>query len=398
LKPVQSKETLVSRLIAECDRQANAPPCVNGEPDPYFPMIAGALRRSLEVLPEDQQRQLAVAVNMKQEKWPFPTEFAFQHMVRGFQMRFMSNPENPDEYDMSYPYKTQQEWNERVAEVVNDKKEFTTLTNDMVIWNVGSDVETRAAGLKLVAHTILKEQVNDPNNPFSILIVGSARDHSLAMISGNVPFPEVRVAGYEREPEKQQFLQDTINKLLAKTITLGDSYGVDLWPLNDPLWSRFLESCRYYPSELQDPQKRSIYRYLEEVRDASPVLHHVDADYGKDNTRFSKRFNLVAFPTSLYQNHRQKRRVMVDRGMEDGDILLFQDFCKLKKVNTKKHPIDQLEFLGPTSKPYTYGTFIYDPKEPELGIQEFGYWNNGRCEVFRPSKRLACSLLGSEDE
>lgn len=409
--PEASKEDLVASLISECDHQAEHPPSVKGVPDKYISMFATALKGSLEEfeLLEESRELLSWVVDQKRSKGPFPPSYIFNHIMRSVQMGSMRDPNNPDEDNMAFPYETQEEWSERVYSVVSDRDAFRRIVSFMMIWNVGSDVETRAAGPKLVAHTMQKDRVNNPDDPFTLLNIGSARDHTLAMLRSNVEFPEVSVDGTELGVEQQKFLQKIVNKLLAKDIGLGDSYGVDMWPLRDPAWSEYLESCRFYPSELHDPIKRAIYRYLESLRDealkddAVSKIHHIDADYGTEKFNFRDKYEMVdmaAALTSYYQNHRKKQRAIFDASLQDvkeGGKIVIQDFCYLDEDVRSKHPIDRLKFLGPTSKPYTYGTFVYDTLKPELGIQPFAYWNNGRCEIIRPAQLLIDHIMASKN-
>jgi hypothetical protein len=408
LKPVQSKETLVARLIAECDRQAEEPPIVNGERDEYVGMFAVAVKSAIQDFPE-AQKQLAHTADTKRVAGPFPPSYLFNSLLRHSQRAFMFDPKNSNKYDPAYPYASQEQWNERVRALMGDEKEFSKLATNMIFWNVGSDVETRISGPKLVAHVMQEDRVSDANDPFKILNVGSARDHSLAMLSGNIAIPEVGIAdGRTLGKEKQRFLQGRVNELLAREIVLGDSYGVDMWPFRDEEWGYFLEACRYYPSELRDPEKRRRYKELEAIRDADPRLHHADADYGKlefdapagsfslpIGLETEDSYDMVVFSTSLYQSYREKQRQMFDnalRHVKFGGKIVVQDFCKIEELKNPEHPIDRLEFVGPTSKPYLYGTFVYDTLQPKLGLQPFVYWNNGRCETLRPADLLLKSM------
>ena len=392
MKPRQTAE--VDRLLLECDRQAENPPNVDGVPDIYISMFAVALKESLAVQPGAQEH-FAHAVGVKKKAGPFPSSYAFNSLLRNSQKVLMFNAENPEEYDVSYPYKTQEEWNERVGALVSDDETFRDITYNMFIWNVGSDVETRIAGPKLVAHTMQNERVNNPKDPFTILIIGSAADHSLVMLSQNIDIPEVRVIDRGLGKGKQKFLQNLVHELLAREVVIGECHGVDVWPYKDSDWRYFLEACRYYPSELLDLEKRDKFRMLEGKRSLDPRIKNITADYGVDEV-VAPRKDMVIFPTSMYQNYQEKRRHMFDRSRNEhikaGGKIVVQDFCKIKGANKNKHPIDQLEFLGPTSKPYTYGTFVFDTLKPKLGFQLFGYWNNGRCEALKPGELLLNSI------
>jgi hypothetical protein len=394
--PTAGTGEIISGLLLECEKQAENPPNVRGVPDKYISMFALALRDCLGETPDASQEQLEYAVNIKKTKGPFPSSFVFNSLLRSFQMRFMYDSENPRRYNLSYPFETQEQWNDYVCSLIASEEEFKQLTYDMIMWNVGSDVETRAAGPKLIANTLHKERVDNPDESYKILSIGSARNHTLAMLGGNIPFPEVGVDSKGLSKKQQQNLQQYINKLLSQGIKLGDSVGVDMYSLREEDWSRYLESCRFYPLELKDLVKRYLYNYLEGVRDANPNIHHVHGDYGEDPIELEYKFDLVAAMTSFYQSHLEKRRVMFDlalRDVKEDGLILVQDFCKIDKLRKFENPIDQLKFLGPTSKPFTYGMFVFDPTKPELGFQVFAYWNNGRCEIIRPAKMLLDILI-----
>lgn len=425
--PAASTGEIISSLVAGCDVLAENPPSVNGVKDRYIPLCMNALKDSLLLLPEAQE-QLAYVINARSIEVPFPPDYALNHILRSIQEKSMSDPEDPETPNPLYPFETQEEWNKQVFGLMSDEKSCNDIANNMLLWHVGSDVEARTAGGILVAQTMQEDRVNNAEVPYKLLSVGSARDHALAMLSGNIAMSEVDVVGDELDDEKQQFLQARVNELLAREIILGDSYGVDMWPLNDPEWSRFLEACRYYPSELRDPAKRSRYKQLEGIRDADERLHHADIDYSKvlfevdyadiDYTdidyadmeytdidvssyeemlrmpewlRTTEIADMVLFSTSLYQSYREKQRVIFDiarRHVKFGGKIVVQDFCEIVEIDEGQHPIDRLKFLGPTSKPYTYGIFVYDTLQPELGFQVFGWWNNGRCEVLKPGELL----------
>jgi hypothetical protein len=142
---------------------------------------------------------------------------------------------------------------------------------------------------------------------------------------------------------------------------------------------------------------------LERIRDADPRLHHADADYGDLNLvdidvtptpeglTVNDAYDMVVFSTCLYQSYPEKQRKMFDNALKHvkfGGKIVVQDFCTIEEVNPAGHPIDRLRFIGPSSKPYTYTTFVYDTLRPEEGLQPFVYWNNGRCEKLRTTQML----------
>jgi hypothetical protein len=422
--PQAGSGEIISEILTGCDTLADNPPLVNDVEDRYIPMCMYAIRDSLLLLPE-AQKQLSYVINARSIEVPFTANLALNHILRSIQEKSMSDPEDPEKPNPLYPYETQEEWNKQVFGLLSDEKSCKDIANNMLLWHVGSDVEDRIAGAILVAQTMQADRANNAEKPFNLLSVGSARDHAVAMLSGDIAMSEVEVVGDGFDAEKRRFFQERVNELLAREIVLGDSYGVDMWPLNDPEWSRFLEACRYYPSELRDPVKRSRYKQLEGIRDADKRLHHADIDYSKvlfdidysylDNTdiyadtdythvdlgwykemlrmpewlRTTEIADLVLLSTSLYQSYREKQRVIFDiarRHVKFGGKIVVQDFCEIVEIDEGQHPIDRLKFLGPSSKPYTYGTFVYDTLEPELGFQVFGWWNNGRCEKFMPGE------------
>ena len=396
--PTGENSEVITGLISECEHQAEKPPIVNGEPDRYISMFAVALKNCLDDPDEflEAKSKLSWAIDTKKESQPFPSSYVFNHIMRIVQMVSTHDPDNLHTHNLSYPFKTQAEWDDQVFSIMSDEEGFKKIAFFMLIWNVGSDIETRAAGPKLVAHTMQKNRVDSPEEPFTMLNVGSARDHTLVMLAENVEFSEVRVDDLGLEVKQHEFLQKTVNKLLAKDIDLSYSCGVDMWPLRDPEWSRYLEACRFYPSEFHDPKKRFMYGYLEALRDDSTNIDHVTGKYGEDNLDFGQKFSMVVFLTSMYQNYQDMRRGMFDCAesdledyteSEEGKIIVVQDFCEMQD-GSFDHPMDQLIFSGPVSKPYTYGTFVYDTSKPELGFQEFARWNNGRCEIIRPGKLL----------
>ena len=380
---------IIASIVQECAAQAEMPPKVGGWPDRYVGMFALGLARALSDASPEQQETFAYAVDIKSKQQPFRPNEVIQNALRLYQMDHMRDP--------CYPHRNQDEWDEELHTLFNNREQLDRMAELMQMWNVGSDVETRAAGPKLVAHALLPERAQDKNAPLKILSVGSARDHGLAMIAGDVPFPEVTMAFVGRYPKHTRiFLGKRFNELLAKHVELGHSTGVDFWPLRDQEWSKFLEACRYYPSELHDAQKRKRYQELEDIRDKHPEIDHIDADFA-GKTPLTDKYDLVLFSTSLYQNNHLKRRQMFDNALdvlEPGGLIVVQDFCEPKSPNpSDKHPLGRLRFLGPVSRQYKYITSFYDPDQSDKGLQTFIIWNNGRCERFRPSELLVDTLL-----
>lgn len=376
---------VIEELVEECHTQAINPPKVNGYPDKYIAMFSEALHGVISS--SDQVADvLAEAINAKREFQPFSASFAFNSIMRLFQMDRMDS--------IDYPYEDASSWRGELEEYLYDSHKLKNLSLDMQMWNVGSDVETRVAGPKLVANTIQAE--SDRSN-FRILNIGSARDHALAMIAGNVALERVMLVKDADQEFDLPKIEERVNYLINKPISIGDCYGVDLWPLRDTGWSRFLRACRYYPSELSDKIKRQRYTELEDIRDADKRLHHVDADFSTINSSpsFSNgylegmheddSYDMVLFSTSLYQNYPEKRRVMINnarRLLRAGGFIVVQDFCD-DQEGPILNPIDRLHFLGPTSTPFAYSTYVMG--KTDASFERFASWNNGRCERVKLS-------------
>lgn len=394
---MSAESPVIADLLAECEIQALNPPTVNGEPDVYVEKFASALMAELEYS-EPAQLDIESAIVDKRSRGPFASSVAFNSLLRLFQMQHME--------EASYPYEDNQTWQQRLRTVFDSEVQRRQLAVALSIWNVGSDVETRIAGPALVAQTFLSERTNDVENPLRILNVGSARDHGLAMLTGIIPMPEVDVQ-FDTIVANSTMYKNAVNAMLRQHVELGDCYGVDLWPLRDAWWSRFLEACRFYPLELKDHEKRQRYRRLEVIRDADPRLHHVDADFADidgvpnqlngflEGIGSDARYDMVIFSTCLYQNYAEKQRRMFDNArarLARGGLIVIQDFCTpTNRVHTA-HPIDETTFSGPTADKFSYTTLVFDPQKPDAGLIPFAYWNNGRCEVVKPAPVLQKAL------
>lgn len=379
----------IYELYEGCDQLIETPPTINDIPDKYIAMCALAIKT---VLPQYPVAEAAIeyAVVANQAIKPYTGVIADSQMLRLIQKDNRRNP--------LYPFQTQEEWEQELHNYFADRERTEIMAQNMQMWDIGSDVETRAAGPKLVAHTLLTEKANDEHDPVTMLSVGSARDHGLAMIVGDVPFPKVEIASDVRISRRLGlFYQARINELLARHVEMGPSTGVDYWPLRDQEWSEWLEACRYYPSELRDLEKRKRYLQLEDVRDTTPFLDHTDVDFSTD-VDLGKTYDLIFFSTSLYQNNNTDQRRMftnAERHLNPGGKIVVQDFCNYRPIDRHdSHPLRQIKFVDPAMRPYTYRTLVYDPEKPERGLRQFMVWNNGRCERFKPGKILLDALLG----
>ena len=384
---------VIIELFEECESQATNPPSVHGEPDVYVAMFAGALVTSLEQSAE-AQLDISLAIADKRTRSPFSSNLAFNSLLRLFQMQHLE--------EVIYPYDDAKIWHQRLRELFNNEVQRKLLAVALSIWNVGSDVETRIAGPALVAHALLPERIDDPESPFKILNIGSARDHGLAMLTGVIPLPEVDVHP-DTTVSDPALYKTAINRMLGKHIELGDCYGVDLWPLRDAWWSQYLEACRFYPLELKDLEKRQRYRRLEVIRDADTRLHHTDADFGEldnvpdppngfhDGIGANERYDMIIFSTCLYQNYPDKQKRMFDNALvrlSPGGMIVVQDFCEPVEQASASHPMDKVSFIEPGADMFSYTTLVYDPQKPEEGLLPFAHWNNGRCEVVKPAPVL----------
>lgn len=387
---------VIEELREECSHQIEAPPSVHGVPDKFIPMFSKALLLGLQNNPESEE-VIVNAVNRKRRNQPFPASYAFNSLLRLFQMDHMDDPD--------YPYKRQRTWQTKLEEQLNDEDRLIKLGLDLNMWNVGSDVETRIAGPKLVAHSLRPELTESSDYDYQILNVGSARDHSLAMLASNLALDHIEVDSTRLKSEHKAIkLEETINRLVNRRINIGNCYGVDLWPLRDLEWSRFLQACRYYPSELSDSLKKERYNLLESIRDNDFRLHHTEADFGDlDKPRYQNgylrgigkndHYDMIIFSTSLYQNYPEKRRVMINnalRLLKNNGLIVVQDFTKTNSKEVE-HPIDQLEFVGPTSQKYVYTTSVLEQDKGRF--TPFVTWQNGRCEKLRPHQLAIKSLL-----
>ncbi len=387
---LESPEKTIHELYEGCDRLIEHPPTVNEVPDRFIPLFATAFKT---VLPQHPPAEAAIeyAVEANKAIKPYSGIIADNQFLRLIQKENLRNPR--------YPFQTLEEWEQELHTLFEDEERTEIMTQNMQMWDIGSDVETRAAGPKLVAHTLLAERANDEFNPITMLSVGAARNHGLAMIVGNVPFPKVRMETDQRVPRKlRPFYQARVNELLARHVEMGPSTGLDLWPIRDTEWSEWLEACRYYPSELRDLEKRKRYLQLEDIRDSTPYLEHVDDDFSLD-VNLGKTYDLIFFSTSLYQNLEHEQRRMFSnaiRHLNPGGIIVVQDFCNYRAIECHdSHPLAQIKFVDPAVKPYTYRTLVYDPEKREAGLQPFMVWNNGRCEAFKAGRLLLDKLLST---
>lgn len=382
--------TSTSELLIECESKAECQEIS----DPYIRMFAKALGRAVLTNPEIGEA-VSKSMHDKQKNAPFPASYAFNSLLRLYQM------ENMD--DTSYPFEHSGLWDRSVSDWLGDPSSLQRTVINMLMWNVGSDVETRSVGPKIIAHCWNPKGI-DENEGYKILSVGSARDHGLAAIASNLVLPKIEVDPQLAKQDNKYNLFDTIvNQVARQPLEIGDCYGVDLWTLRDPEWSNFLEACRFYPSELKDPEKRHRYKRLEALRDCNPLLHHTNADFADiDGPPANKNgwlegissddsYDMILFSTSLYQNYPDKRRVMFENAkarLRRNGLVVIQDFCKKVAVPETQHVIDSYDFPGPISNPYTYTTYVYDSSQPQLNLQECFSWLNGRCESYRPSQRI----------
>lgn len=393
---MSAEKLIISELLKECEVQAANPPLVSGQSDTYVSEFANALGAGIAAS-EPAQLDISSAILDKRISGPFSSNLAFNSLLRLFQMRHMG--------ESDYPYDISRTWHQKVKVLLSNEDQRKQLAIDLSIWNVGSDVETRIAGPALVAHTLQSERTQDVDEPFTILNVGSARDHGLSMLTGVLPLPEIDICPASDVPDSAIY-KKAVNKLLSRHINLGECYGVDLWPLRDIWWSQYLEACRFYPLELKDPEKRQRYRRLEAIRDADPRLHHTDADFADlDDSSSSingslngleahSRYDMVLFSTCLYQNYPEKRRRMFDNAiarLSPTGLVVVQDFCNNTNLDSP-HPIDALEFNGPASEPFSYVTMVYNHRQPQKGLVPFVHWNNGRCEIARLSTHMQSVL------
>jgi hypothetical protein len=376
------------QVITSLYEQAERPPVIEGEPDIHISRFYNALAQHLT---HDSETATALerAVEIKRLSQPCTAEYIGHFMFRLCQMKWLSDPE--------YVFQDPETWGQRIEELFSNPSERRAYFDNMVMWNVGSDVETRIAGPKLAAHFFMPEDRLKEGVDF--LNVGSSRNHALVMLAANLTLLQVIVyEGEAQRPDKQ--LSQTIQVTLDRPVTLREGVGVDLWHLRDSSWSEFAQACRYGPLELQDPQKRNLYPLLEAMRDADPRLSHLTTDYGNyrdlvyvDSEQLARldaenSFDLVAFSTCWYQNYPQKRRRMFERAShavrEDG-LIVVQDFCQRNPTESDAiHPADQLDMLDDwQAQPFLYKTYVYEMRHPERGFQLLGAWNNSRCERLR---------------
>lgn len=374
-------QVIAGELIEECSRQEIAPLSVNGQPDTYMPMFARALKGCL-LENEEAQDDVGIAIAVKRLKQPFPASYAFHSSLRIFQMLHSDNP--------GYPYDRQEDWDAGVYRMLSDPRQVERFRGSLIKWNVGSDVETRAAGPKIAAHTLFRRK---PSEAFSMISVGAARDHALVMMANPALFPSIAVQRAKHMSRAEQAEStDKLNQMLQADLPMSDSYGVDLWELKEKNWELFLESCRYYPSEFRDSQKRQRYKKLEKLRDKDPRVHHIAGDFADSVEEDQlEPVDMVVFSTCLYQNHPEIQRDMFDKAcrmLKPLGRIVVQDFVKRPERAHSPHPLDEVRLTGPISTPFTYKTLVYDPKEKDSGLQELMSWNNGRCERLRPSRWL----------
>lgn len=385
---------LVGELIAECELKAE-PQETN---DPFIRMFAVALGSTVFKHPEVGE-QVSRVMLLKQRLNPFPASYAFNSLLRLYQMDNLDDP--------LYPYANPSAWNRGVQTWLEDPMSLDHTMTSMQIWNVGSDVETRISGPKIIAQC-WNPKIPEDTEGYKILSVGAARNHGLTMLASDMPIPNIAIdVEHAKKSSSYKKVEATINKLLQQHIALGDCYGVDLYDLrNDIPWLRFLEACRFYPSELLDSEKRDRYRRLNVLRNEIEFIYHTTADFSDieepddfndwlKGIRTDDKNDMVLFSTSLYQNYPQKRRVMFNNALArlkpDG-IVVVLDFIEENDCQNAEHILDSYDFTGPTGKPYTYKLYVYDSNEPDKKLQKCFDFKNGRCEEYIPSQLLLDKL------
>ncbi len=413
----------IAELQAACLDMAVNPPSLDGEPDYYLGQFAVATYVALEAAPESVQAVLAKAIRARRKSSPFPPAYALHHLQRHMQQRpLYDEPSNP----APYPYEQHVHWAELVHETLNNPTALDDLYFSILAFRVGSDIARRIRGTKLVMGMYFPDSMIGAQEPLRVLNIGSARDHNLAvLIDPETPLDGIEVEyGSATEPERlaatlspaaARYLHQGVNQLLAREVELGLSVGIDLWPITDERWGKFIGACRY-PSEAT-PEKWQEYTRLEAVRDSNTdIIQHVTADFRAigdppefingwrehiDKDDPSDRYDLAVFSTSLYLNDERGRERMFDNALpllKPGGLIIVQDFGELRPLSQGYgHPLEQFNFIGPNPKPNTYCTLVFDPTQPEKGLQAIATWTDGRCTEMQPGSALLDHFRLTED-
>jgi hypothetical protein len=382
----------IHEVARECNRLSENPYNINGEPDRYMAALFASIGRTL-LDSSEFQSILQFCIDTKRQTNPFPASLAALALLRAFQTELMD--------DVNYPYEDPKQWSPALEEITTDPKRLDRMCCQIVMYHVSSDVATRAAGPKLVGLAYQPEIAHNPLKPYSILNIGASTGHTQLMLTGEVEFPRILINPDLLDQSRIGTLEDDINKLVNRAMSLGDCRSVDAFPLDDD-FLRWAKACGEYTGERRmDPEKIARYDRLETIRRTDPRFKHTACIFGREDDLYERDgsyksglspsdfYSAVYGLTFLYLCDKEMQREIFTRGLSylnDDGLWVIQDFMDVATEVDTADPMAQLDIYGPTTEPFKYTTTHYDKNKPGEGMIVDAYWDTGRCGVMKPTQ------------
>ncbi len=376
--------TKLNKFSLECEAKQNEP--LAG--DERVAAFAQAAQYSLEVNPQFRDGLLEVFDQRPQE----PVEYTFSRMLRAFQKALISEEaQEVFEYPEAFDEPNWQNWCVAFDWVLNHPHHSDQFAYDMWTRELQSNITERYKNIKLLQ--LLMPGILPPQS--SILDVGCSQNQGLKKLALDRPFAhtpvmrEIARLGDSDIYGKTEYEIDDrgtklVNKLLASTIHLGPSVGVDIEPIYDPWVKEWTEACTFLPTERLNEKLRTEYNLIDK-KDV-PGVGFVEADFLKLNNAPDKieqirrlgrqGFNAIFLSTIVYQQTEADRKIMLD----NGDGFKYPGGIKVILDNAKKDPNapSGLSFNPDYSTDYGYTTHIDHPDGSGELLEVFK-WKNGRC-------------------
>lgn len=242
---------------------------------------------------------------------------------------------------------------------------------DIWLWDVMSNVESRYATLKVCA-TLLEER---QQRPLRIIDIGSSQGHGGKMIAGNLPFTP------PADAKQGQGLAD-FGSRLERQVVCGEFINVDQVKFSHDIRAQeWAKACSIPPHE-KTPERIEQYDTLDKL--TIPDFVYVQNEIGRPSfleyePGFRGRFDIVFISTALYQMSPGKRELALRQAndiLAPGGIIIIQDHVRVSPGNDRG--LDFIDhWYNPGALPYR--TVLYDSTSPQQGLVEVFRWTTGRC-------------------
>jgi SAM-dependent methyltransferase len=280
---------------------------------------------------------------------------------------------------------TAQGWQQVMEKVLSDEDYIPSFYGNIYL-PIMSNVSDRGVLLKAVA------ALHNKTKKLSVLELGCGTNDILMRLELEsdpahreaMKYHRVGVASgdahlYHELPEDERATKQFNKWLGGKTIELTNSLGMDVMPYDrSKSYQRKALSDSYYMGQIAAGEMDKRPRELTPIHSKNIRFISDDA-VTYDPEALGQKFDITFLSTWLYQAKGEAGRALqnADRSTKDDGLIIAQDFIRYFGENGE--PVFYNRWPS-----WTYGVWVKDMQQPDLGFQQYFAVRSGRADVIVP--------------